>query len=70
MRIPDFANDYASRNEFQRLNFHGIHIIRENSDIESFAAVFGISIYMSQLQIASHFLPSNFCAIWYIVEFI
>ena len=30
---PDFVNDYASRNEFQGLNFHGIHVIRENSEI-------------------------------------
>ena len=30
---PDFVNDYASRNEFQGLNFCGIHVIRKNSKI-------------------------------------
>ena len=30
---PDFVNDYASRNEFQGLNFCGMHVIRKNSKI-------------------------------------
>jgi len=29
----DFANDYASKNEFQGLNFRAMHVIHENSEI-------------------------------------
>ena len=30
---PDFVNDYASRIEFQGLNFCGMHVILEKSDL-------------------------------------
>ena len=30
---PDFPNDYARKNEFQGLNFRGMHVIHENSKI-------------------------------------
>ena len=43
-----FVNDFASRNEFQGLNFHGMHVICENSKMyvpRKFVRVYGTYNY-------------------------
>jgi len=50
---PDCVNDYVSSNEFQELNFRGMHVIHEYT-------VYGKTFKWKNFRGCAHYSPENF----------